>query len=78
MNFNFIYRFAIIWIPLLLLVIFNTILIFYVHRSKQNEHKNSEGIKLRRHNRGSQGEQRKTTIMLSTFFLFYKFLNFFF
>jgi hypothetical protein len=60
-------RFAIIWIPLVLLVIFNTILIFYVHRSKQNELRNSDGIKLRRHNRGSQGEQRKTTIMLSKF-----------
>jgi hypothetical protein len=61
------YRFAIIWIPLLLLAIFNTILIIYVHRSKQNERKNSEGIQLRRHNRGNQGEQRKTTIMLSKF-----------
>ncbi|CAF1380889.1 unnamed protein product [Adineta ricciae] len=61
--FNFV-TFAIIWIPLLLLIIFNTILIIYVHRSKQEEHKNKEGIKLRRHNRGNQGEQRKTTIML--------------
>ncbi|CAF0821967.1 unnamed protein product [Adineta steineri] len=56
--------FAIIWIPLLFLVIFNTILILYVHRSKQDDHKNKEGIQLRRHNRGNQGEQRKTTIML--------------
>ncbi len=65
-------RFAIIWIPLLLLVIFNTILIFYVHRSKQNEHRISDGVKLRRHNnRGNQGEQRKTTIMLSKFFVIF-------
>lgn len=41
------------------------ILINYVHHSKQNEHRISEGMKLRRHNRGNQGEQRKTTIMLS-------------
>ncbi|CAF0814814.1 unnamed protein product [Rotaria sordida] len=61
--FNFV-TFAIIWIPLLLLAIFNTILIIHVHRSRQNEHRNSEGIQLRRHNQGNQGEQRKTTIML--------------
>ncbi|CAF3330907.1 unnamed protein product [Rotaria sp. Silwood2] len=61
--FNFV-TFAIIWIPLLFLAIFNTILIIHVHRSKQKEHRNSEGIQLRRHNQGSQGEQRKTTIML--------------
>ncbi|UJR36222.1 hypothetical protein I4U23_028954 [Adineta vaga] len=61
--FNFV-TFAIVWIPLLLLVIFNTILIIYVHRSKQEEQQNNEGIKLRRHNRGNQSEQRKTTIML--------------
>ncbi|CAF0923468.1 unnamed protein product [Rotaria sp. Silwood1] len=61
--FNFV-TFAIIWIPLLLLAIFNTILIIHVHRSKQNEHRNSEGIQLRRHNQNSQGEQRKITIML--------------
>ncbi len=66
----FLNRFAIIWIPLLLLVIFNAILILYVHRSKQTEHRISEGMKLRRHNRGSQGEQRKTTIMLSKFCYF--------
>ena len=41
------------------------ILINYVHHSKKNEHRISEGMKLRRHNRGNQGEQRKTTIMLS-------------
>lgn len=58
-------RFAIIWIPLVLLAIFNTILIRYVHNSKTKEHRISEGMKLRRHNRGNQGEQRKTTIMLS-------------
>ncbi|CAF1617529.1 unnamed protein product [Rotaria magnacalcarata] len=61
--FNFV-TFAIIWIPLLLLVIFNTILIIYVHRSAQSEQKNSQGIQLRRHTQGNQGEQRKTTIML--------------
>ncbi len=55
-------RFAIIWIPLLLLLIFNTILIAYVRHSKQN----NECIELRRHNRGNHTEQRKTTIMLST------------
>jgi hypothetical protein len=59
-------RFAIVWIPLVLLIIFNTVLIVYVHRSRQSERNTSEGIKLRRHNRGNQGEQRKTTIMLST------------
>lgn len=42
-------------------------LIIYVHRSKQNEQESSQGIKLRRHNQGNQGEQRKTTIMLSKF-----------
>lgn len=63
----FLNRFAIIWIPLLLLVIFNSILILYVHRSRQNENRISDGVKLRRHNRGNQGEQRKTTIMLSKF-----------
>ncbi|CAF3145012.1 unnamed protein product [Rotaria socialis] len=61
--FNFV-TFAIIWIPLLLLVIFNTILIIYVHRSVQSEQKNKQGIQLRRHTQGNQGEQRKTTIML--------------
>jgi hypothetical protein len=40
---------------------------FYVHRSKQDEQRTSDGIKLRKHNRGNQGEQRKTTIMLSKF-----------
>jgi hypothetical protein len=40
---------------------------FYVHRSKQDEHRTSNGIQLRKHNRGNQGEQRKTTIMLSKF-----------
>jgi len=59
--------FAIVWIPLLLLIIFNTILILYVHRSKQSH---SEGIELRRHNRSNQTEQRKTTIMLSKHFVF--------
>ncbi|CAF1079905.1 unnamed protein product [Adineta steineri] len=61
--FNFV-TFAIVWIPLVLLVIFNTILISYVRRSKLHIQKTNEGIHLRRHNRGSQGEQRKTTIML--------------
>jgi hypothetical protein len=44
---------------------FNTILISYVRRSKQNTQQNSEGVELRRHNGGNQSEQRKTTIMLS-------------
>ncbi|CAF4226469.1 unnamed protein product [Rotaria sp. Silwood2] len=61
--FNFV-TFAIIWIPLLLLLIFNTILISYVRRSKRNQRRNNEGIQLRRHSRGNHGEQRKTTIML--------------
>ncbi|CAF0952405.1 unnamed protein product [Rotaria sordida] len=61
--FNFV-TFAIIWIPLLLLIIFNTILISYVRRSKQDQRQNREGILLRRHNRGNHSEQRKTTIML--------------
>ena len=47
------------------MVIFNTILISYVRRSKLNKQCNSEGVELRRHNRGNQCEQRKTTIMLS-------------
>jgi hypothetical protein len=64
-DFFFINRFAIIWIPLLLLLIFNTILISYVRRSKQSKQQNSEGVELRRHNGGNQSEQRKTTIMLS-------------
>jgi hypothetical protein len=59
-------RFAIIWIPLLLLLVFNTILIRYVHRSKRDKQEDSSGsIELRRHSRGHQNEQRKTTIMLS-------------
>ena len=62
---SFWFSFAIVWIPLVLLIIFNTILIIYVHRSRQNERGISEGLKLRRHNRGNQGEQQKTTIMLS-------------
>lgn len=61
--FNFV-TFAIIWIPLLLLVIFNTVLISYVRRSKQTTQQDKEGIELRRHNRANQVEQRKTTIML--------------
>ncbi|UJR09874.1 hypothetical protein I4U23_014096 [Adineta vaga] len=61
--FNFV-TFAIIWIPLVLLLIFNSILISYVRRSKQEIQQNLGGVELRRHNRGSQGEQRKTTIML--------------
>lgn len=58
------FRFAIVWIPLLLLLIFNSILISYVRRSKQTIQRNNQGIQLRRHNR-NQGEQRNTTIMLS-------------
>ena len=59
-------RFAIVWIPLLLLAIFNTVLISYVRRSKQTTQQDKEGgVELRRHNRTSQVEQRKTTIMLS-------------
>lgn len=65
MVFFSVYRFAIIWIPLLLLVIFNTVLISYVRRSKQTTQQDKEGIELRRHNRANQVEQRKTTIMLS-------------
>ncbi|CAF1482247.1 unnamed protein product [Adineta ricciae] len=61
--FNFV-TFAIIWIPLVLLLIFNTILISYVRRSKRKLQQNQDGIELRRHNRSSQSEQRKTTIML--------------
>ncbi|CAF2043623.1 unnamed protein product [Rotaria magnacalcarata] len=61
--FNFV-TFVIIWIPLLLLLIFNTILIFSVRRSKQNEQRNSDGTQLRRHNRANHSEQRKITIML--------------
>ena len=59
-------RFAIIWIPLLLLVVLNTMLIHYVRRSKTNRSMRNPGeVELRRHTRGNQGEQRKTTIMLS-------------
>ncbi|CAF1601765.1 unnamed protein product [Rotaria sp. Silwood1] len=61
--FNFV-TFAIIWIPLVLLVIFNTILIHYVRRSKLNQQPNDTGFQLRRHSRGNHSEQRKTTIML--------------
>ncbi|CAF0751765.1 unnamed protein product [Didymodactylos carnosus] len=61
--FNFV-TFAIIWIPLILLFIFNTILIVYVHRSKKSSQNSIDGIKLRRHHRTTQNEQRKTTIML--------------
>ena len=61
----FINRLVIIWIPLFLLLIFNTILIMYVRRSKENKQQDAEGVELRRHNRGHQSEQRKTTIMLS-------------
>lgn len=64
--FNFLFnRFVIVWIPLLLLLIFNTILISYVRRSKRTKQNKSEGVELRRHNRSNQCEQRKTTIMLS-------------
>lgn len=64
----FINRFVIIWIPVVLLLIFNTILISYVRRSKENKQQHGEGVELRRHNRGNQSEQRKTTIMLSRSF----------
>ena len=37
----------------------------YVRRSKENKQQDAEGVELRRHNRGHQSEQRKTTIMLS-------------
>ena len=70
--FNFIFslhRFTIVWIPLLLLVIFNTILVIDVQRLKQNKEYNNEGIQLRRHAHGNLSEQRKTTIMLSKKFV---------
>ncbi|CAF3033879.1 unnamed protein product [Rotaria socialis] len=61
--FNFV-TFAIIWIPLLLLLIFNTILIVSVRRSKQHDRQNCDGDQLRRHSRTNHTEQRKITIML--------------
>ncbi|CAF0860199.1 unnamed protein product [Didymodactylos carnosus] len=61
--FNFV-TFAIVWIPLILLLIFNTILVYYVHRSKTTSQETIDGFKLRRHHRTAQNEQRKTTIML--------------
>lgn len=66
-DYCFTFRFAIVWIPLVLLIIFNTVLIVYVHRSRQSDYGVSDGIQLRKHNRGNQGEQRKTTIMLSEY-----------
>lgn len=51
----------------MLLLIFNTILIACVRRSMKKEQKNTDGVQLRRHNRASHIEQRKTTIMLSKF-----------
>ena len=58
-------RFAIVWIPLTILLIFNTILITYVSHSERIKRTTNDNFQLRRHSRAKHNEQRKTTNMLS-------------